>query len=554
MTVAAVPVDFPAVAIGLFGGLALFLYGMKEMSDGLKSAAGESLKTLMERLTSNRFTAAVTGAVLTAVIQSSSVTTVLLVGFVNAGLMSLQQAAGVIMGANAGTTITGQIAAFRVTEYSWAMILVGYVLATFVRGGTLRHYGTMLLGLGLLFLGMEQMSDATEPLRTFDPFIQLMQRMDNRLLGIMAGAAFTALVQSSSATTGIVITLAGSGFLSLEAGIALTIGANIGTCFTAVLSTIGKSPVAIRTAVVHVVFNIAGALIWLGFIDPLADMARQLSPSADQLEGVARLAVETPRQIANANTIFNVANTLILIWLVGPITRLAVWLVPEKPVAEAKTVTPEFLDPVYLETPSLAFDRVRREIEHLSRRVLEMLDEIPELPNGSTDHLSRLQERGREVAELRLAILSYLRALDISELSDSEAVQMERCLSAVVHVAGAAELISTHVVGIGRQYQQHQVQMSEATAEELQPLYAGVRRALASAAAAFCQSDAEQAAAVMAQLPELQALTRQVMEHLAERITSSDPERAILFSLETELVSHLKSLCSIAEDIAELAE
>lgn len=554
MFVAAATVDFLSVAVGLFGGLALFLYGMREMSDGLKSAAGESLKTLLERLTSNRFTGAATGAVLTAVIQSSSVTTVLLVGFVNAGLMTLQQAAGVIMGANAGTTITGQIAAFRVTEYSWGMILVGYILAAFVKSGTLRHYGTMLLGLGLLFLGMEQMSDATQPLRTFDPFIQLMQRMDNRILGIVAGAAFTALVQSSSATTGIVITLAGGGFLSLEAGIALTIGANIGTCFTAVLSTIGKSPVAIRTAVVHVVFNVAGALIWVGFIGPLADMARQLSPVADQLEGVARLAAETPRQIANANTVFNVANTIILIWFVGPMTRLAVWLVAEKPVEAASTVEPEFLDRVYLETPSLAFDCVRREIDHLGRRLLEMIDGLSGLPTGSSQNLSAMRERGRQVAELRLAILSYLRALDVSELSDSEALQMERCLSAVVYVAGAAELIASHLTGVGEQYQTHNVRMSDVTAQELQPLYDGVHGVMDSAVQAFCHNDRPQAETVKTEIPRLAGLTRQVQAHLAERITSGDPERAVLFSLEAELVSHLKSLYSAAEDIAELVD
>jgi phosphate:Na+ symporter len=218
-----------------WGGLRLFLYGMHRMADGLKAAAGDGMKRLLARLTSNRFTAAITGAIVTAVIQSSSVTTVLVVGFVSAGLMSLSQSVGVIMGANVGTTITAQIVAFKVTKYAWLMIALGFAMNSIAKRNQYRHYGLMILGLGMLFVGMEQMSVATNPLRTYEPFIELMQKMDNPLWGIFLGALFTAVVQSSSATTGIVIMLASQGFLSLEGGIALTIGANVGTCFTAVL-------------------------------------------------------------------------------------------------------------------------------------------------------------------------------------------------------------------------------------------------------------------------------------------------------------------------------
>lgn len=552
MIVAAVNIDFVAVTVGLFGGLALFLYGMHEMSTALKLAAGEGLKTLLERLTSNRFTAALTGAVLTAIIQSSSVTTVLLVGFVNAGLMSLQQSVGVIMGANAGTTITGQIAAFKVTEAAWMMILVGYGLSAFVKRGSVRHYGTMLLGLGLLFLGMEQMSQATQPLRSYDPFIQMMQRMDHPVAGILVGAAFTALVQSSSATTGIVITLAAGGFLSLEAGIALTLGANIGTCFTAMLSTIGKSPVAVRTAVVHVIFNVAGAMIWVGFIGSLADFARQISPLAENLSGVERLAAETPRQIANANTIFNLANTLILIWFVTPIARLAVLIVPEKTVEKPAQVQPEFLDPVYLETPSLAFDRVRLEVGHLGRRVVEMIDHLPQLSTGNQQDVQWMKERGQEVEQLRSAMLSYLRSLDVAEFSDKETQRMEQCLSAIVHLGGAAELMTSHMVPLAVQRMEQQATMSEATMAELAPLYVGVREEMEEAIASFCELDEQQAAEVVASRVHLKRQAREAMSHLTRRMSSGDPNRELLFNIETELVSHLRWLAHTAGEIAEL--
>ncbi len=293
MLLAAAELDLVGLTIGLCGGLALFLYGMHELSDGLQAAAGERMKALLGKVTSNRFVAALTGAIVTAVIQSSSVTTVLVVGFVSAGLMSLTQSVGVIMGANVGTTITAQLVAFQVTQLAWLMVAVGFALASLSRRDQFRHSGTMLLGLGLLFLGLDQMSSATSPLQTYPLFLQLLRTLNHPVSGILIGAVFTALVQSSSATTGVVVMLASQGFLSLEAGIALAIGANIGTCVTAVVAAIGKPVDAVRVAVVHVLFNVLGALLWVGFIDQLADLARQISPAAVELQGIQRAAAET---------------------------------------------------------------------------------------------------------------------------------------------------------------------------------------------------------------------------------------------------------------------
>ena len=221
---------------------------MDQMADALKAVAGERMKTILARLTANRFMGAITGAFVTAVIQSSSVTTVLVVGFITAGLMSMAQSIGIIMGANIGTTITAQIIAFKVTEAALLMIAVGFTLLFTSKQEQIRHYGSILMGLGLVFFGMSVMSDAMAPLRTYPPFLELMTRMDNPLIGILTAALFTALVQSSSATTGIIIVMASQGFISLQAGIALAMGANIGTCVTAMLASIGKPREAVRAA------------------------------------------------------------------------------------------------------------------------------------------------------------------------------------------------------------------------------------------------------------------------------------------------------------------
>ena len=307
------PAAVGQMIVRLLGGLALFLFGIEQMTESLKVVAGERMRVVLGRLTSNRYMGALTGAFVTAIIQSSSVTTVLVVGFTTAGLMSFAQSIGVIMGANIGTTVTAQIVAFKVTKAAMLMIAVGFGFLFFSKKGNLKHYGGIVMGLGLVFFGMSIMSEAMQPLRTFQPFLDLMVSMEHPLVGILVAAAFTALIQSSSATTAIVIVMAGQGFITLPAGIALAFGANIGTCVTALLAAIGKPREALRAAVTHVLFNFAGVLIWIAFVDQLAEVVTAISPTHKDLYGAQRLAAEAPRQIANAHTIFNVASTFIFI-------------------------------------------------------------------------------------------------------------------------------------------------------------------------------------------------------------------------------------------------
>ena len=308
-----------SIVLGLLGGLALFLYGMQMMSSGLEAAAGNRMKGILERLTSNRILGVAVGAVITAVIQSSSATTVMVVGFVNSGMMSLKQAVWVIMGANIGTTITGQLIALDVGAIAPLFAFVGVAMIVFLKKPQLHHYGSILAGLGVLFIGMEMMGTSMEPLREMPAFVNMVSTFSNPLVGIAVGAIFTAIIQSSSASVGILQALAVSGVVGLDTSVYVLFGQNIGTCITAVLAAIGTSRNAKRTTVVHLSFNIIGTILFtiLCQVTPLVPFMQSLTdnPAA---------------QIANTHTLFNVVTTLLLRPCGGLLVKLAMRILPDR--------------------------------------------------------------------------------------------------------------------------------------------------------------------------------------------------------------------------------
>lgn len=290
------------VIIQLMGGLGLFIYGMKLMGDGLENAAGDGLKSILEKVTSNRLMGVAIGAIVTMVIQSSSATTVMVVGFVNAGLMSLAQAAGIIMGANIGTTITAQLVAFKLDQIAPLFVFVGAALVMFARAKKRREIGNIILGFGILFTGMGIMSGAMKPLASSPAFTNILIAIgDNWFIGIIAGAAITAILQSSSATTGILIALATTGTIDIGLALPVVFGCNIGTCITAMIASIGTNKTAHKAALLHLIFNIVGTIIFLPFLGVLARFVQYTSPD------------DVSRQIANAHTVFNIANTALLL-------------------------------------------------------------------------------------------------------------------------------------------------------------------------------------------------------------------------------------------------
>jgi phosphate:Na+ symporter len=545
--------NWGVMGMQLFGGLALFLFGMEQMADALKAVAGERMKVILAKLTANRFMGAITGAFVTAVIQSSSVTTVLVVGFITAGLMSMAQSVGIIMGANIGTTITAQIVAFKVTKAALLMIGVGFSMLFASKQDKIKQYGAMLMGLGLVFFGMSVMSDAMKPLRSYQPFLDLMIQMENPLIGILVAAAFTGLIQSSSATTGIVIVMASQGFITLPAGIALAFGANVGTCVTAMLASIGKPREAVRAAVVHVGFNVAGALVWILFIDQHAEFVTWFSPSHPELAGVERLGAETPRQIANAHTIFNLANTLIFIGFTTQIARLVERLIPDSPLEEAgMVVSAKYLDEELLSTPSLALDRVRLEVLHMGESVQEMLDKImPAILNGNRDSLAAVRDMDDKVDILYEQIIDYMGQISKRSLTDGQTEEFLKLMEAVSDLENIGDTIETNLVDLGFDRIQAGVSISAPTREVLMGFQKVVAKAFITAVQAVSQNSEETANLVIDMKDEITTMADSAAAHQARRLVAEEPNRIPAYTIEVDIIEKQKRIYYFAKRMAK---
>jgi phosphate:Na+ symporter len=536
---------------GLFGGLALFLFGMDVMTRALKAAAGDYMKDILSRLTRNRFVGVGMGAFVTALVQSSSVTTVLLVGFISAGLMSTTQSVSVIIGANIGTTITAQILAFKVTELALPMIAAGFLMSFAARTNAWRQAGNGLLGIGLLFYGMGVMSAGLAPLRSYPPFIDFMVTMQNPLLGAVIGAAFTAVIQASAATTGILIVLAAQGLINLEAAIAIALGANIGTCVTAALASIGKPREAVRAAAVHTVFNVAGVLLWIGFIPQLAEFARWISPSADELAGAERIAAELPRQIANVHTFFNVANALLFIGFTTQIARLTEWLIPDRPMRADKAMLPKHLDEDLLETPSIALEAVRSELRRLGKRVRRMVREImPAAISGSRGDLERVAAMDKLVDALHIGIIDYLGRISVTHLSDRQSGELVQLVQVANALEQIGDRIATGMVTSAHKRMDEEVTVSPQTAAVLNDYHQFVLAAVSDAIQAVTTQDAELAKDVHKRRKDFNRLTRDLTEYGLDRLKADEPNRLNTFVREMEVMEIFESVFSIARRIA----
>ncbi len=539
------------MTVGLLGGLALFLFGIDQMTEALKAVAGDRMREILATLTSSRFTGALTGAFVTAVIQSSSITTVLVVGFTTAGLMSFAQSIGVIMGANIGTTVTAQIVAFKVTKAALLMIAVGFGVLFFSNRDTIQRYGGIVMGLGLVFFGMTVMGEAMQPLRSYQPFLDLMITMENPFVGILIAAAFTALIQSSSATTAVVIVMAGQGFVSLPAGIALALGANVGTCITALLAAIGKPREAVRAATTHVLFNVAGVLLWLGFLDELASLATALSPGHQELSGLDRLAAETPRQIANAHTLFNVANTLVFIWFTTIIARVVEWLVPDRPLDSEAVIRPRFLNEELLTTPALALDQARREIEHMGEHVREMLSRImPAILHGSPATLREIRRIDERADALYSEIVTFLGKISREELTEKQTEELMRLMNAVNDLENIGDVIETNLVELGLNRIEKGVFVSAPTEKMLTEFHNVVLRAVDAAVKAVSENDLAAAKSVTGIKKEITAIVNSAAVHEAKRLVANEPNRIEAYTVEMDIAEKLQRIYYFARRMA----
>jgi len=569
-------ISWTYLIMGLFGGLAFFLYGMEMMSEGMKKTAGNQMRSILAALTRNRIFALGAGAFVTMVIQSSSATTVMLVSFVQAGLMNFTQSLGVILGADIGTTITAQLIAFKLTDYALAMIAIGFSLRMFSKSDKTKEIGNVILGFGILFFGMKLMSDAMKPLRTFPEFINLIKGLENPLLGLLVGTLFTGLIQSSSAFTGIVIVLAQQGFITLEAGIPLVFGANIGTCITAGLATIGASREAKRVAIAHVLFKILGVMLFIFWIPSFAKVITQMSSYFG--------STSTARQIANAHTIFNVSIGLFFLPMTGLLAAFILKIYPKK--GEKKEEDPELevwhLDESLIETPSLAIDLVRTEIARMSKILNRMLKAVlipfisdPDLirknPNISLDEKNRLimeiptqdeihthltllegiDLREKKIDYLDEKIYDYLTKIARQELNHEEAKEVFKMTTVTNDMESIGDIIHRNILPLLKKKKALNAEFSTEGKEELMRYHLKVVKQISRLRETFEEKDRTIANRVMAKVDEYTDLEEKFRLKHMNRVIQKKEKSLKTHEVHLELIALLKQINVYTINIAK---
>ncbi len=538
--------------IGLAGGLALFLHGMTMMSNALRAMAGSQLKTIMARLARNRVSALLTGAAVTAIVQSSSVTSVIAIGFVSAGILNLGQALAVIMGASVGSTVTAQIIAFDVSNLAFALVASGFGLSLWKARRVTSLAGTVILGLGVVFIGLSMMSDFMAPLRTYQPFLDLIASMTNPLLGILIGAIFTAVVQSSSATLGVIIALATQGLIPLEAGIALVFGANIGTTITGLLATIGQPRTALQAALGLVGFKVLLVLFWLPLMGPLEAMTRAVSPSVEGLALAEQLAYEVPRQVANVHLIVNLSTVLLLLPFINLLAALIV-RVTGQPAAPAEDDLAPALNTVLFEMPPMAVDAVRREVLHLGERVADQLDAaLPAILDDKDAAIDALHESEHLINQHYAAIVGFVEKLLQPELPRDICQTAIDLVEAADYLESIGDLVDKEMIPLYRRHVERGTETSPQAREQLRALATAVSQELRRALRAVADSDQALARAVLDTKGQVRSLERAAVEFQLELQTSDSPQRLLPTALERELTESLRRAYSLVRRFARV--
>lgn len=428
--------------MGLLGGLALFLYGMQMMSTGLEAAAGNRMKTILEKLTANRIVGVLAGALITAIIQSSSATTVMVVGFVNSGMMTLKQAIWIIMGANIGTTITGQLIALDVGDAAPFAAFIGVAAIVFLKNRKIKSIGEIVAGLGVLFIGMDMMGNAMQPLADSERFVRILTQFENPLLGIAAGAVFTALIQSSSASVGILQTLAGSGVIGLESAAFVLFGQNIGTCITAFLASAGTSRNAKRTTLIHIMFNVFGTVVFT--------ILCLTTPILGMVEGWTR--GNAPAQIANLHTMFNIVTTLMLLPVGTYLGRIATLILRDRHDGEETggMYVRYLLDMKHINTEKLGasvicMEGIKKELMRMMEMARDNVAEAFDAVTGrSRECFTAVEQREEYVDYLNKEISKYITCAVSYETTKTGS----QIFYALFSVTGNIERISDHAINI----------------------------------------------------------------------------------------------------------
>ncbi|MEA5096572.1 Na/Pi cotransporter family protein [Sedimentibacter saalensis] len=446
------------IAISLIGGLGLFLFGMNYMGDGLQKAAGSKMKDILAALTKNKLMGVLVGTLVTGVIQSSSATTVMVVGFVNAGLMNLHQAVGIIMGANIGTTVTAFLVSLNITKLATFMAGIGVILYLSSKKKKVKNIAEVIIGFGILFIGMDIMKDAMEPLESNPAFIGLMTKFSNPFIGILVGFVMTALLQSSSATTGILIAVAATGVISFESAYPIIFGQNIGTCVTALLASIGASKTAKRAAVIHLLFNVTGTLLFMIFMKmPVEWLVLKLVP------------VNVPQQIAAGHIFFNIINVVIMFPFSGLLVKASELLV--KTDGEDSEHATKYIDERLLVTPSIALVQAAKEVLHLGNLAYEQFETaVTAFFNNDEELVYKVFDLEKKVNEVSKEALEYLVKLDKESMTDAEKDKLVVLMNSINDI----ERVGDHADNVGEfvLYKiENKVNFSEQAVEEIRAMF-----------------------------------------------------------------------------------
>lgn len=458
------------IVFGLVGGLAIFIYGMNMMSECLQKAAGEKMKSILALLTRNPVLGVLAGAITTAVLQSSSATTVMAIGFVSAGLMSLPQAISIIFGANIGTTMTAQIIAFKITDYIYIIIFIGFIISFVAKSEKVKSIGQTIFAFGLLFLGIETMGDVMKPLASSPVFTDLIAKVSNMpVLGVAVGTLMTLVVQSSSATIAVLQNFAAqagpdgvTSILGLTGAIPILLGDNIGTTITALLASIGQNKDAKRTAVAHCIFNISGCLLFIWFIKPFAALIQYISPKGPEIEVISR-------QIANSHTVFNITMTLIWVCLINVMVKIVMTLIPDGKAVAVDSAKPLYLDEKMTNQPTAALQLVAKEILHISDIVKDAVSNTIEIVK--TEDISQLEgllEKGKNIKALTEKTTEYLALLFSSgTMTEQQAAQTASLMYILSDVERMGSL-SVEIAKCIREKEQNKYKYTSEAMDELQ--------------------------------------------------------------------------------------
>ena len=532
--------EIMTTVFGLAGGLAMFLFGMNSMSDALQKAAGERMKQILSFLTKNPIMGALAGALVTAVLQSSSATTVMVIGFVSAGLMTLPQGISVIFGANIGTTMTAQLMAFKISDYIYPIIFIGFLVYFIAKSEKAKNIGMVIFSFGLLFEGIEIMGSVMKPLAGSAVFTDLMGRVSEiPALGVLLGAAMTLVVQSSSATIAVLQNFASqpaadgvTSVIGLAGAIPILLGDNIGTTITALLASIGQSKAAKRTAISHSIFNITGSVVFACLIRPFAAFITYISPSGNEVDVIAR-------QIANAHTCFNIVCTLIWLPLLPVMVKLVTTIIPGKDKLPQTDCKPKFLDEKLLDQPVAAMYLLSQEIGHCADMASDMLNTAKAALHGKAEDFHTYEVESNQVRNLRNDISDYTaKLLSSGVLTESQSEQTAGLLYVSNNIDRMTEY-SQRVTQTVQQVYQSGRKLSASAEQELNECYDTAHDLFDRAVDSVRYGDADMAQQVLADKKKLRKAQKRFNKAHMARVKAGKCESnltadfsAILYGLE----------------------